>query len=89
MEALAIDGGVPVRTKGPIVEEDVIEQEELKALMEIANQKALRRADATAEYERVIAEWFGVKHAVAVSSGTTTLHIALAAFGIGPGGLSP
>lgn len=85
MEALAIDGGVPVRTKGPIVEEDVIEQEELKALMEIANQKALRRADATAEYERVIAEWFGVKHAVAVSSGTTTLHIALAAFGIGPG----
>jgi len=85
VEELAIDGGVPVRTKGPIVEEDFIDANELRALMEVAEQKKLRRADATLEYERVIAEWFGTKHAVAVSSGTTTLHIALAAFGIGPG----
>ena len=47
--------------------------------------KKLRRAEAAVEYERVLAEWFGVKHAIAVSSGTTALHIALAAFGIGPG----
>lgn len=85
MEKLAIDGGTPVRTKSPIVETDVFEQEELDALMEIARQKKLRRAEAALEYERNIAEWFGVKHAIAVSSGTTALHIALAAFGIGPG----
>lgn len=85
MDKLAIDGGNPVRTKGPIIETDVFEQEELDALIEVAKSKKLRRAEATLEYERTIAEWFGVKHAIAVTSGTTTLHIALAAFGIGPG----
>ncbi|MDX9865287.1 MAG: DegT/DnrJ/EryC1/StrS family aminotransferase [Anaerolineaceae bacterium] len=85
MEQLAIDGGKPVRSKGPIVETDVFEQEEFDALMEVAKSKKLRRAEAALEYERTIAEWFGVKHAIAVSSGTTALHIALAAFGVGPG----
>ena len=85
MEKLAIDGGTPVRTREPIVETDVFDKEELDALMEVARNKKLRRAEAAIEYERVLAEWFGVKHAIAVSSGTTALHIALAAFGIGPG----
>jgi dTDP-4-amino-4,6-dideoxygalactose transaminase len=85
MKKLAIDGGAPVRAKAPIVETDVFEEEELQALIEVAKSKKLRRAEAALEYERSIAEWFGVKHAIAVSSGTTALHIALAAFGIGPG----
>lgn len=85
MESLAIDGGTPIRSSGPIVEEDVFEKEELDALVEVASSKKLRRAEVALEYEKKIAEWFGVKHAIAVSSGTTTLHIALAAFGIGPG----
>ena len=85
MKTLAIDGGSPVRTKKPIVEEDVFEEEELQALIDVAKTKKLRRAETTLEYEKAIANWFGVKHAIAVSSGTTTLHIALAAFGIGPG----
>ncbi len=85
MAKLAIDGGKAVRTKDPIVETDVVEEEELSALLEVARQKKLRRAEAAVEYEQTIAEWFGVKHAIAVSSGTTALHIALAAFGIGPG----
>lgn len=85
MEKLAIDGGKPVRSRAPIIETDVFEKEELDALIEVAKNKKLRRADAAIEYERVLAEWFGVKHAIAVSSGTTALHIALAAFGIGPG----
>jgi dTDP-4-amino-4,6-dideoxygalactose transaminase len=82
---LAIDGGKPVRTKGPIVEQDVFDDEELQALIEVARQKQLRRGAATEVYEKNIAEWFGSKHAIAVSSGTTSLHIALAAFGVGPG----
>lgn len=85
MDKLAIDGGAPVRTKGPIIETDVFEEEEFQALMEVAKSKKLRRAEAALEYESSIAEFFGVKHAIAVSSGTTALHIALAAFGIGPG----
>ena len=85
MEKLAIDGGNPVRSKNPIVETDVFEEEEFNALMEVAKSKKLRRAEAALEYEKTIADWFGVKHAIAVTSGTTALHIALAAFGIGPG----
>jgi dTDP-4-amino-4,6-dideoxygalactose transaminase len=85
MKKLAIDGGTPVRTKPPITEQDVFEEEELQALVRVAKQKKLRRAEAALEYEKAIADWFGVKHAIAVTSGTTTLHIALAAFGIGPG----
>src|SRR5512139_3737241 len=85
METLAVDGGKPVRSKNPIVETDVFEQEELEELLQVAREKKLRRAEVALEYERTIAEWFGVKHAIAVSSGTTALHIALAAFGIGPG----
>jgi perosamine synthetase len=85
VEQLAIDGGTPVRTKNPVIETDVFEREEFDALMEVAKSKKLRRAEVALEYERTIADWFGVKHAIAVSSGTTALHIALAAFGIGPG----
>ncbi len=85
MSKLAIDGGAPVRSKPPIVETDVFEEEELQALLKVAKQKKLRRAEATLDYEAALAKWFGVKHALAVSSGTTSLHIALAAFGIGPG----
>lgn len=39
----------------------------------------------TAELERRLAEYVGVKHCLAASSGTDTLLIALMAYGIGPG----
>jgi len=37
------------------------------------------------EYERVVADYVGVKYGVAVNSGTSALHVALAAHGIGKG----
>lgn len=36
-------------------------------------------------FEKKFADFVGTKHAVAVSSGTSALHLALAALGIGPG----
>ncbi|GAA4710731.1 DegT/DnrJ/EryC1/StrS family aminotransferase [Nocardioides conyzicola] len=39
----------------------------------------------TAEFERLVAEYVGARHAVAVSSCTTGLHLALLAAGVGPG----
>ncbi len=36
-------------------------------------------------FQRAFAEYVGVKHALATSSGTGALHIALAALGVGPG----
>src|ERR1039457_1899521 len=35
--------------------------------------------------ESAFAEWIGVRHAIACSSGTSALHLALLAFGAGPG----
>lgn len=41
--------------------------------------------DTIPSFEREFAEYVGVRHGVAVTSGTTALHLALAALGIGPG----
>src|SRR5579883_1788719 len=38
-----------------------------------------------AEFEKEFAAYCGVKHAVAVNSGTSALHLALLAAGVGPG----
>ena len=40
---------------------------------------------AVAAFEEAFAAWHGVKHCVATSSGTTAIHTALAALGVGPG----
>jgi 8-amino-3,8-dideoxy-alpha-D-manno-octulosonate transaminase len=37
------------------------------------------------EFERAFADWMGVPHALAVSSGTAALTVALRALGVGPG----
>ena len=39
----------------------------------------------TEQFESEFAQYLGAKHAVAVSSGTAALHLALLALGIGPG----
>jgi len=40
---------------------------------------------AVEEFEREFSAYCGVSHAVAVSSGTSALHVALLAAGVGPG----
>lgn len=39
----------------------------------------------TKQFEERFARWLGVKYAVACSNGTTAIHLALTALGIGPG----
>jgi perosamine synthetase len=85
MEKLAIEGGNPIRFKNPMGESDLIEEAEINALLDVARKKELRRAGVAEEYESALADWYGVKYAIAVANGTVSLHAALAALEIGPG----
>jgi len=66
--------------------EPVIGKEEIEAVV-----AALRRGEisgtfgrALSQFEKEFAAYIGCKHGIAVSSGTTALHLAVAAAGIGP-----
>jgi perosamine synthetase len=50
-----------------------------------ANGWAEHCYDYIVRFEKEFAQWLGVKHAIATSSGTGALHLGLAALGIGPG----
>ena len=63
----------------------LIGEEEKNAVMDVLNSGMLAQGKRTAELEDVFAEICGVRHAVATSSGTTALHVALLAHGIGAG----
>src|SRR5216683_7945655 len=58
---------------------------ELAAVARVLRSGRLSMGQATPEFERLGAEIAGTKHAVAVSSGTAGLHLAVRALGIGPG----
>lgn len=62
-----------------------IGDEEKKAVMGVLDSGMLAMGPKTAQFETEFAKMCAVKHAIAVSSGTTALHIALLANGIGPG----
>ena len=68
----------------PISKPDITEAEK-SAVMAVLDSGMLAMGPKTAEFESAFAEMCGVRHAIAVSSGTTALHIALLANGIGPG----
>jgi dTDP-4-amino-4,6-dideoxygalactose transaminase len=62
-----------------------IGEAEIEAVVEVLKSGWLSTGPKTAEFERRFAEYIGVKHALAVSSCTAGLHLALVAAGIGPG----
>jgi perosamine synthetase len=63
----------------------IIGEEEKKAVMEVLDSGVLAQGPRVAAFEAAFAEMVGVKYAVATSSGTTALHVALLASGIGTG----
>ncbi|HZC29515.1 MAG TPA: DegT/DnrJ/EryC1/StrS family aminotransferase [Gaiellaceae bacterium] len=58
---------------------------ELAALAEVVESGHLTMGPKVAEFERVVADVCGTAHAVAVSSGTAALHLAVRALDIGEG----
>ncbi len=59
--------------------------EEKAAVVAVLDSGKLAQGAQVAAFEEEFAAQIGVKHAVATSSGTTALHLALLAHGIGPG----
>lgn len=58
---------------------------ERQAVLKVMRSNWIAMGPATQEFERRVAAVAGVKHALAVSSGTAALHLAFAALGVGPG----
>lgn len=63
----------------------LIEEDDIEAVVEVLRSDWLTTGPKVAEFERAFAEFTGTQHAVAVSSGTAALHAAVAALGVGPG----
>lgn len=59
--------------------------EEKQAVLEVLDSGVLAQGPRVELFEKGFAEMCGVKHAIATSSGTTALHTALMAHGIGEG----
>jgi perosamine synthetase len=58
-----------------------------QAVMEVINTPNLSLGPKVVEFEKVFSEYTGMKHAIAVNSGTAGLHLCVRAAGIGPGDL--
>ncbi len=62
----------------------IITDDEIDEVVKVLRSGFIAQGPKVAEFEEKFAEYLGVKYAVAVSSGTTALHLALLAAGIGP-----
>ena len=60
-------------------------EEEAQAAYDVVKSRWVIYGPRTMEFERQFADLMGVKHAIAVNSGSTALLVAQAAAGIGPG----
>jgi dTDP-4-amino-4,6-dideoxygalactose transaminase len=64
---------------------DQIKEEIKAAIDEVLESGSFIMGPAVKEFEREVATYLGVKHAIAVNSGTDALVIGLRSLGIGPG----
>jgi len=62
-----------------------ITQAERDAVTEVLLTPQLSLGPKLAEFERLVADFVGTRHAVAVNSGTSGLHLCLRAMGVKPG----
>lgn len=62
-----------------------LSEADVEAVLEVVRSGRLALGPKTAEFEKRMAEYCGVKHAIATNSGTAALHVVVIASGIGPG----
>ncbi len=91
---LAVEGGKPVRAT-PLTTHfegaNFIDEKEEMQVVEAVKSRSLFRfygfenPTKTRDFELNFAKFIGTKYALAVTSGTAALHVALSALGVGPG----
>lgn len=62
-----------------------INQDDIDAVVEVLRSDFLTQGPVVPKFEQAVAEKCGAKFAVAVNSGTSALHVACLALGLGPG----
>lgn len=62
-----------------------IEQDDIQAVVDVLKSDFLTTGPKIAEFEQTVADYVGAKYAIAISNGTSALHAACFAAGIGPG----
>lgn len=84
-ERLAMLGGQPTRASLLPYGRQLIDEEDIRAVVDVLQSDWLTTGPKVDEYEAAFAEYVGAKYAIAVSSGTAALHAAAFAAGVGPG----
>jgi dTDP-4-amino-4,6-dideoxygalactose transaminase len=93
-DRLAIEGGKPVRTEPLPLEFPGVQHmgdEEVDAVNRLMRSRSLFRyygvnlQREVESFETEFAQFLGISHAIAVSSGTAALSVSLSALGVGPG----
>ena len=84
-EALAIHGGVPVRNSLLPYGRQSIDEEDIRAVVDVLRSDWLTTGPKVAEFEEAFAAQVGARFAVSFSNGTAALHGAAFASGIGAG----
>src|SRR5438045_771551 len=63
----------------------LVGEEEIQGVVECLRSGWLTTGQKVKQFETEFAAWAGTRHAVAVNSATSGLHLALEAVGVGPG----
>ena len=85
MEKLAVNGGVPVRSKKIYYGRQWIDESDIEAVAETLRSDFITCGPRVDEFEQALAGYTGAGYAAVVSNGTAALHCACIAAGISPG----
>ncbi len=84
-EALAIDGGEPVRDTLLPYGRQSIDEDDIQSVVNVLRSDWLTTGPKVGEFEEAFAAYVGAKYAISFTSGTAALHGAAFAAGLGPG----
>jgi UDP-4-amino-4,6-dideoxy-N-acetyl-beta-L-altrosamine transaminase len=62
-----------------------VTDEDINAVVKVLKSDFLTQGNAVSEFENKVAKYVGVKHALAVNSATSALHLACLSLDVGPG----